>query len=765
MSDNEIFSDSDDDVEEQQTTPDAFITCRERFDQHKLYTILQNQKEIAKQMRPITDPTYKPFLLLQRYLDNSEDGVATVTYRQNNSYGRYFAQGSLSLQSFPREIRHTIAGEYYQDIDIVNAHPVILQHLCKGKVDTPALTDYNNNREDLLQKISSNRERAKEVVLSMLNGGESQYQKYKNKVPMLRELKKEIKAIYKVLCAGNKYHLHLQTYSGNNSKGSFINKLLCDFENKILQLMRESWRGSQYEVMCFDGGMINFEVKVDVPELEGRIKDTLGITVQLKIKPMDEGLKLPTIEHYGYYFQDLRSVITAHPFDVDKVKTVLKHSCISISNNGNEFIATRNRTEGGLEYNILDRDKVLTRDRTITYKFTNSEGKEVEVKTTINVLYDNHIRFQYMYDSVEFLPYLVKPPQSKNNLKIFNTFPGYRWAYRKIAYEMDEKTGIPVPPTSIKPWVDHLINTLAPNNQLIEMNDLHVNNSDRHLGKIVLQWYAHMFKHPKQKPYALVLKSSEGVGKGLWGDFIYNIISKRYCGTFVSWEQLAGSFNGRLSDKILITLNEATNYPTNQQKEFIKTLIKDTDLEINRKFQNQYNTENYARVMITTNNTRPVVIDKNDRRYLCIECNNDNKCNAEYFDPLIKSKDSEEVQRAMFDYLTNFPLDDFDAERPPMTLWKQDLIASSTSPEVEFVKEFIEEEHPNCEYQGDCIKARVKDMYSYYETYISESGEFSKQKKKDFKLTLKNMGIECEKMRFAGDRFWGFKIDKNKLKL
>lgn len=132
MSNNELFSDTESDSEEPTTACDTFITITERFDQHKLYTILQNKREIEKQMRPITDPTYKPFAILQRYLDNSEDGVSTVIYRQNEGYGRFFAQGSLSLQSFPREIRHTIAGDYYQDIDIVNAHPVILEHLCES---------------------------------------------------------------------------------------------------------------------------------------------------------------------------------------------------------------------------------------------------------------------------------------------------------------------------------------------------------------------------------------------------------------------------------------------------------------------------------------------------------------------------------------------------------------------------------------------------------------------------------------------------------
>lgn len=757
MSDNELFSDSDSETEEQLAPCDTFITLVERFDQHKLYTILQNQEEIKKQMKPITDPTYKPFVILQRYLDNSEDGIATVSYKQNEGYGRFFAQGSLSLQSFPREIRHTIAGEYYSDIDIVNAHPVILEYLCKGKVDTLNLSEYNNNRDNVLKKISKNRETGKKVILSMLNGGEAEYQKYKDKVPMLRELKKEIKYIYKVLCVGERWNKHLQTYSGNNSKGSFVNKILCDFENSILQVMRKQWSDTQYEVLCFDGAMVDKGLTVPLPELEKQVYDSLGIKIQLKVKVMEEGLVLPSLQHFGYYYQDLRTVITAECFDIQKVKAVLKHSCISVSNNGNEFIATRNRTEAGVEYNILDRDKVLSRDKQIKYKFTNTDGKEVEVKTSINLLYDDHIRFQNMYDGVQFLPFLIKPSPSPVGLKTFNTFSGYRWEYRKIVYEMDEKTGIPIPPANIKPWVNHLLDTLAPNNQLIQSN--------KHLGRLVLQWYSHLFWYPKQKPFALVLKSSEGVGKGLWGDFIYSIISKRYCGTFVSWDQLAGDFNGRLSDKILITLNEATNYPTNQQKEFIKTLIKDTDLEINRKFQNQYNTENYARVMITTNNNRPVVIDNNDRRYLCIECKNDNKCNAEYFEPLIQSKDDEQVQRAMFDYLTNFPLDDFDAERPPMTKWKQELVESNLSAEVGFMKEFIEEEHSNCEYEDGVIKATVDVLYRHYETYISSSGEFGKQKKKDFKLTLTNMGVEYKKISFAESRHWGFEIDKSKLKL
>jgi hypothetical protein len=53
--------------------------------------------------------------------------------RRNNvhkSIGRYFPKGSLSLQSLPREIRHTIAKEFWYDMEIVNSHPKILYPYC-----------------------------------------------------------------------------------------------------------------------------------------------------------------------------------------------------------------------------------------------------------------------------------------------------------------------------------------------------------------------------------------------------------------------------------------------------------------------------------------------------------------------------------------------------------------------------------------------------------------------------------------------------------
>lgn len=99
MMNNENFSDSDSDTEEQSEICDTFTTLPERFDQYKLYTILQNQKEIEKQMRPITDPTVLTNRLryIQRYLDNSQDGVASHSAHGSNVFAGGVCAASSSV--------------------------------------------------------------------------------------------------------------------------------------------------------------------------------------------------------------------------------------------------------------------------------------------------------------------------------------------------------------------------------------------------------------------------------------------------------------------------------------------------------------------------------------------------------------------------------------------------------------------------------------------------------------------------------------------
>ena len=58
-----------------------------------------------------------------------------------------------------------------KDIDMVNAHPVILNYLCiKNNVDCNILKNYIENRELILSSFGEDRKIIKELFLSILNG-------------------------------------------------------------------------------------------------------------------------------------------------------------------------------------------------------------------------------------------------------------------------------------------------------------------------------------------------------------------------------------------------------------------------------------------------------------------------------------------------------------------------------------------------------------------------------------------------------------------
>ena len=98
----------------------------------------------------------------------NSDGFIYIDMKKTNPFGRSHAR--LSLLQIRREIRQTITKDLYTDVDIENAHVVILQQLCKkNKVQTPKLDDYINNREMYLEKLMNeykvNRDDAKRVFL------------------------------------------------------------------------------------------------------------------------------------------------------------------------------------------------------------------------------------------------------------------------------------------------------------------------------------------------------------------------------------------------------------------------------------------------------------------------------------------------------------------------------------------------------------------------------------------------------------------------
>ncbi len=141
------------------------------------------QKRLVEQVHAIKGGDIKE--LARRYksilerLDRFTNaiGVQEVTYYKL-ACGRRQALGGNGIQGESRALRGLFCRDYYMDIDMKNAHPVILLHLLKKKkIKFPALKEYVNNRDGCIKDIIElndgeiSRADIKKAYLVMQNGG------------------------------------------------------------------------------------------------------------------------------------------------------------------------------------------------------------------------------------------------------------------------------------------------------------------------------------------------------------------------------------------------------------------------------------------------------------------------------------------------------------------------------------------------------------------------------------------------------------------
>ena len=170
--------------------------------------------------------------------------------------GRLFA-GCGSIQGLPKKLRGFLLRNTTTDIDMVNCHPVILQYLCnKHNIKSDALQFYNTHREEVLSRFPD-RDKGKETFLKAVNDDKLNK---KEKDTGFKEFDKECKDIQKHLTILTCYEQIVKDVPEHrlyNWYGSAINRILCYYENQILQNVITTINSLNIEICCpmFDGAM------------------------------------------------------------------------------------------------------------------------------------------------------------------------------------------------------------------------------------------------------------------------------------------------------------------------------------------------------------------------------------------------------------------------------------------------------------------------------------------------------------------------------
>lgn len=293
------------------------VSILDNFETHEYIDIKKLDKLINSSL--LKDTFNNPFVKygnekkqLLAYKQLFKNGKAKILYvrSQKIQYGRVNPYKALGLHCIRREIRHTLANDLYVDIDIVNAHPVILNQVC-DKLNIPhnLLNHYVCNRNKIINDFNKlygfeGKDEFKKVSNRIINGGSYNLWLQENeltaKFDFLIDFHNEMKTIRQQLISLNKsMYDDIAKYNATNRKeknneASFISYYLQNIENSILEEIYNYCKLNKLikkSVVLSNDGLMILKEKYDdslLTKFKEIIKNTFDLDIEYIKKPFDK---------------------------------------------------------------------------------------------------------------------------------------------------------------------------------------------------------------------------------------------------------------------------------------------------------------------------------------------------------------------------------------------------------------------------------------------------------------------------------------------
>lgn len=653
--------------------------------------------------------------------------VRNVSYHQSKSskesgyiLGRRYVKDGKGLQSFNHIIRNTISGEFYDDIDIVNAHSSLLSQLCKKKGWCCKYVDYyNDNREECLKSMmdtdatKTRKDCKTTVIVAMYNNGKVSgfyglkwFDEFKANIQIIQdEMAKdpEFKAEYKFAVEKNKN----KAPEKQNVLGSMCSLIMNRYENDILKKAEEYlkiYKGFETTniVYAFDGfqfnkGKITNEI---MRELESYIEKETGWKIDYIIKPMNEVIELPDLndieideDDYGEYcgvdsYEDLK-----RRMEKIIVKIMIPACFIQI------------RPDGGFTY--TNKTNLMTAYEDVFYK--DGEGR---TQKFLKRWFEDPKKIQYEYETFD--------PSRQCNSNVYNSFKGFYAENVKPSKDIKEIS------------IDVILN--------------HFTVLFKEHSKYVLSWLAQIIQFPHKKPTVCLLlySNSQGVGKSILFEYIINKILGKSLGkkTADAQNDLFSKHSNAVPRRLLVCLEEAQGSHFIKNMDKFKELITCDVYRVEPKGIDAFDLPNYCSFVAMTNNDNPIPIDSKDRRFCAFDCDNDKCGDVKYFKTLAKAMEDDDIAYAFFKYLKDYKIDikDFQKERP-ITVYYENVREANLPNWVKWLCFLTQNVNPT--------EWTAMDLYSHYKGFC-EIRKLESVSNTKFGLNLKKVdGIEKYKSNYV----------------
>lgn len=563
--------------------------------------------------------------------------------------GRLFSGGSM--QGIWSVYRGILMRGQGTDIDMRNAHPVILQYVCKlHDIPCPQLSYYIENRDKCLAEFETKNIGKIAYLVATNSDKRIRNPEYPRQ---FKAYDAEMKDIQRALIELPEYKEMFETIpeyrASKNFNGCAINRILCYYENIALQhaIHVINLRGLEIAILMFDGLMIYGNHYTDsslLTEIEEYVEKMMpSLQMKWTYKPLDESMQIPV------------------DFDVDSTKI------------GNL-----------IPYDVMRTEFEKTHAKIMKLSaFVEVDG-DVSIKSKTDLIVNHeHLHFSKIDNNGDSKQHsFIKAWMIDPNMRICRDIGNYPKDYL-------------CPPDIFNIWrpfqmelIDKWIHT-EDELQFFLKHILIICGNEKSVSEYLIKWIAHMIQFPEQKSICPVLISEEGAGKGTLFRLIGRMFgNKKVFSTQDPCNHIWGQFNGEMENAFLVNLDELSKKDTIEAEGKIKGLITEPTMMINKKGVKAYPITSYHRFIITTNGEEPINTSKDDRRKLIIRASDELCKNKEYFNTANDYLDDDNVIKTCYEYFKGLSdIADFNKLSIPVTEYHQELKDESRCPIERWVED------------------------------------------------------------------------------
>lgn len=545
-----------------------------------------------------------------------------VKYKQSGG-GRVYQQNKYSLQNMQGNLRNYLLSDIQvYDYDMKAAHVKILRFLSSeyNDISTVYLDNYINSRSDVFDKFNIN----KTDVLSTMN-----IDKFKGNNIWLKNFHNEICQIHKKIVNDKKY-INFETINKKNPRASRVNKILCHFENKILQDTIADYK-EHVTTLIFDGFHCTNELDLE------KLDSLNDMDVKWVIKPINS----PDIP-----------IIDSEYLTYAEAKGMFEKTCFKISN-PSKYVWIDDKNEA----HFKDEKEIVHIMLDRIPKYRDDEGEEREFKSFLyNWKKDPEKR---QFETLDFDPKL--PPY--DNETIYNTWSGLK------CVKTDEKVDTQI--------IHEFLKSLS---------------NEEGVYDYLLKYIAQLVQEPWKNPnVAILLRGLQGTGKDSFIELCEKLIGEKYVEKNTNAEDVQNRFNSTTSKKLIVQVDEVDSKDVRQNK--LKTRITAPKNRIERKGVDAMFENNYVRYIFMTNSLYAMNLDSDDRRFMSIQTNFSKKGDTEFWKSFYDSLNTDEIMNSFYTELCEIDISKFHpANDRPYTSQRRVMTENAIRPQHQFLYETIIEE-------------------------------------------------------------------------